>query len=122
MALTHGVSEYEFRILVNLGKWGGGCGFLVILRVWMTSHFLSRNSGSLKNFGHLRLFIITAFSFLIIMKDEGPKVFKLVKTNSTLDFVKNNTPSASASEGIIFDKIISYSWTYDVIYKIKEFQ
>ena len=39
------------------------------------------------------------------MKDEGPKVFKLVKTNSVLDFLKNNTPSASTSDGIIFDKI-----------------
>ena len=39
------------------------------------------------------------------MKDEGPKVFKLVKTKSALDFLKNNTPSASASEGIIFDKV-----------------
>ena len=26
--------------------------------------------------------------FLIIMEDEWPKVFKLVKTNSALDFVK----------------------------------
>ena len=25
------------------------------------------------------------------MKDEGPKIFKLVKTNSALDFLKNNT-------------------------------
>ena len=39
------------------------------------------------------------------MKDEGPKVFKLVKTNSTLDFLKDNTSSSSTSEGIIFDKI-----------------
>ena len=31
------------------------------------------------------------------MKDEGPKVFKLVKTNSALDFLKTN-----ASEGIFF--------------------
>ena len=38
--------------------------------------------------------------FLIIMKDEVPKVYQLVKTNSALDFLKNNT-----SEGIIFDKI-----------------
>ena len=45
--------------------------------------------------------------FLIIMKNEGPKVStcKLVETNSALDFLKNNTPMASASEGIIFDKI-----------------
>ena len=28
------------------------------------------------NCWYLRLFIITAFYFLIIMKDEGPKVFK----------------------------------------------
>ena len=39
------------------------------------------------------------------MKDEGEKVFKLVKTNSALDFLKNNTSSATASEDIIFDKI-----------------
>ena len=39
------------------------------------------------------------------MKDEGSKVFKLVKTNSALDLIKNNTSSASASEGIIFGKI-----------------
>ena len=38
------------------------------------------------------------------MKDEMPKVYKLVKTNSALDFLKNNT-SASTLEGIIFDKI-----------------
>ena len=38
------------------------------------------------------------------MKDDGPKVFKLVKTNLALDFLKN-TSLASASEGIIFDKI-----------------
>ena len=36
------------------------------------------------------------------MKDN---IFKLVKTNSALDFLKNNTSSASASEGIIIDKI-----------------
>ena len=39
------------------------------------------------------------------MKDEGPKVFKFIKTNSALDFLKNNTSSASASECIIFDII-----------------
>ena len=33
------------------------------------------------------------------------KVFKLVKTNSDLDFLKNSTSLATASEGIIFDKI-----------------
>ena len=38
------------------------------------------------------------------MKDKGLKVFKLVKTNSGLDFLKNNTSSASTLEGIIFDK------------------
>ena len=43
--------------------------------------------------------------FLIIMKDEGHKVFTVVQTISALDFLKNNTPSASTSEGIIFDKI-----------------
>ena len=26
MALTHSVSEYVFRIMVNLDKWEGGCG------------------------------------------------------------------------------------------------
>ena len=35
------------------------------------------------------------------MKDEGPKVFKLLKTNCALDFLKINTPSASTSESII---------------------
>ena len=39
------------------------------------------------------------------MKDMVSKVFKLVKTNSASDFLKNNTSSATASEGIIFDKI-----------------
>ena len=39
------------------------------------------------------------------MKDEGLNVFKLGKTNSALDFLKNNACSASTSEGIIFDKI-----------------
>ena len=43
--------------------------------------------------------------FLIIMKDKGPKVFKLVEANSALDFLKNNTSLAGASDGIIFDKI-----------------
>ena len=33
------------------------------------------------------------------------KAFKLVKTNSALDFLKNNASSATTSEGIIFDKI-----------------
>ena len=32
--------------------------------------------------------------FLIIMKDEESKVFKLVKANTALDFLKNNTSSA----------------------------
>ena len=32
------------------------------------------------------------------MKDEGSKVFKLVKTNSAFDFIKNNTFSASTSK------------------------
>ena len=39
------------------------------------------------------------------MKVEGPKVFKLVKTNSAFDFLKNNTSWACSSEGIIFDQI-----------------
>ena len=39
------------------------------------------------------------------MKDAGPKVFQLVKTNSALDFCKTNTSSSYTSEGIIFDKI-----------------
>ena len=43
--------------------------------------------------------------FLIIMKDDRPKLFKLVKTNSALDFLKNITFSGGASEGITFDKI-----------------
>ena len=34
--------------------------------------------------------------FLIIMKDEGPKIFELAKTNFALNFLKNNTFSASA--------------------------
>ena len=42
-----------------------------------------------------------SISFLIIMKDEGPKVRKLVKTNSALDFLKNNTSSASTL-GLLF--------------------
>ena len=42
---------------------------------------------------------------LIIMKDEGPNVFKLVKTNSALDLLKKHTSLASASEGVIFDRI-----------------
>ena len=36
------------------------------------------------------------------MKDKGPEVFKLVKTNSALDFLKNNTSLATASEDIIY--------------------
>ena len=39
------------------------------------------------------------------MKDKGRNVFKLVKTNSAFDFLKNNTSLVSASEGIISDKI-----------------
>ena len=39
------------------------------------------------------------------MKDKGPKVFKLVKGNSALDFLKNSTSLDNTSEGIIFDKI-----------------
>ena len=39
------------------------------------------------------------------MKDNVSKVFKLVKTNSALDVLKNTTSSATASEDIIFDKI-----------------
>ena len=41
--------------------------------------------------------------FLIIIKDKGPKS-KLVKTNSAVDFLKYNTPSASTLEGTIFDR------------------
>ena len=33
------------------------------------------------------------------------KVFKLVKTSSALDFLKNDTSLPSAWESIIFDKI-----------------
>ena len=39
------------------------------------------------------------------MKDKGPEVFKLIKTNSALDFRKNNTSSVNTLEGIIFNKI-----------------
>ena len=39
------------------------------------------------------------------MKDEGSKVFKLVLKNSALDLLKNDNSLASASEGIIFNKI-----------------
>ena len=47
------------------------------------------------------------YSILILksMKTKGPKVFKLIIAKFALDFIKNNTSSASASEGIIFDKI-----------------
>ena len=40
-----------------------------------------------------------------MMKGEGQKVFKLVKTNSDLDFLKNNTSLAYVLAYIIFDKI-----------------
>ena len=56
-----------------------------------------------------------SISFLIIMKDEGPKVRKLVKTNSALDFLKNNTSSASTLEGIIFDKIKPSRFNYYIM-------
>ena len=36
----------------------------------------------------LRLLTIKSIFFLIIMKDQGVKVFQLVKTNSALDFLK----------------------------------
>ena len=39
------------------------------------------------------------------MEDNELKKFKLVKINRALDLLKNNTSSASASAGIIFDKI-----------------
>ena len=39
------------------------------------------------------------------MKDKGPKVFKLIKTNSALDFRKNITSSVNTLEGIIFNKM-----------------
>ena len=39
------------------------------------------------------------------MKDKGPEVFKLIKTNSALDFRKNNTSSVNILEGIIFNQI-----------------
>ena len=39
------------------------------------------------------------------MKDEWPKVFKLVQLNSALYFPKNNVSLASTWDGIIFDKI-----------------
>ena len=42
------------------------------------------------------------------MKDEGPKVFKLVfKLNSALDFLKKNNSWANTLQGIIFD---NYYW------------
>ena len=50
--------------------------------------------------------------FLIVIKDEVSKVYKLVKINSALDFLKNNTSSASAAEGIIFDTI------QDIVFKL----
>ena len=53
----------------------------------------------------LKQFFYVNRKFLIIMKDKGPNVFKLVKTNSAFDFLKNNTSLVSASEGIISDKI-----------------
>ena len=43
--------------------------------------------------------------FLIIMKDKGPKVFRLTETNSALDFRKNNTSSVNTLEGIIFNEM-----------------
>ena len=39
------------------------------------------------------------------MKDKGPKVFRLIKTNSALDFRKNNTSSVNTLEGIIFNEM-----------------
>ena len=39
------------------------------------------------------------------MKDKGPNDSKLVKTNSAVDFLKNNATLADASESIIYDKI-----------------
>ena len=38
---------------------------------------------------HLKSFGNYGIIFFIIMKDEGPKVFKLVKINSATDFLKN---------------------------------
>ena len=38
-----------------------------------------------------------SIAFFIIMVDEGPKVFELVKINSTLDFLKYNTSSTCTS-------------------------
>ena len=43
--------------------------------------------------------------FSIIMKVEWSKVFKLVETNSALDFLRNNISWPCASEDIIFQKI-----------------
>ena len=39
------------------------------------------------------------------MNDKGPKVFKLIKTNSALDFRKNSTSWVNTLEGIIFNKM-----------------
>ena len=52
------------------------------------------------------------------MKDKGPNLSKLVKTNSALDLLKNNTSSATTSEGIIFEKIHSTVFNYYTIKKI----
>ena len=45
-------------------------------------------------------------------------VFKLVKTNSALDFLKNNTSAATASEGIIFGKIQGI--VFELLHKIQK--
>ena len=42
---------------------------------------------------------------LIIMKEEGSKVFEIVKINSALDFISNFYFLASTLKDIIFDKI-----------------
>ena len=51
--------------------------------------------------------------FLIIMKDEGPKGFRLVKTNSALDFLKNNT-----LEGIIFDECKIQGMVFYLLHRV----
>ena len=49
------------------------------------------------------------------MKDEGPNVFKFIKTNPALDSLKNNTSTASAYECIIFDISKSSHFIYYIM-------
>ena len=54
----------------------------------------------LKTFDTLVYSLMTAFYFDNYER-RGPKDFKLVKANSALDFLKNNTSSATASKGLL---------------------